>query len=50
MASRVELADEVRDWLYGLVADGLPEARLVGEAVTALLNAGGGLEPPLGSS
>ena len=47
MASRVELADEVRAWLEGLVAGRLPEARLVGEAVTALLDEGSGLEPPL---
>ena len=47
MASRVELADEVRAWLDGLVADGLPAARLVGEAVTALLNEAGRLGPPL---
>ncbi|MBC3840812.1 helix-turn-helix domain-containing protein [Streptacidiphilus sp. 4-A2] len=47
MALRVEMADEVRAWLNGLVADGLPAARLVGEAVTALFDEGGGLEPPL---
>ena len=47
MASRVEMALEVRAWLNGLVADGLPAAGLVGGAVTALLNEGDGLGPPL---
>ena len=47
MAYRLRIAAEVRLWLHDLRAADPDEARLVGEAVTALAAAGPGLGPPL---
>src|ERR1700733_2776073 len=47
MGHQVRMHTEIRDWLTGL-RDAEPElARLVGEAVLAVLDAGGSLGPPL---
>jgi hypothetical protein len=47
MAYRLRMSDEIRDWLATLPGSDPPAALLVGQALTALIDEGGSLGPPL---
>jgi Helix-turn-helix domain len=47
MAYQLRMSGEIRDWLADLTGSDPPAAVAVGEALTALMDEGDGLEPPL---